>query len=173
MTPPRYREIMMPTGPFLLIQEPNGDIRTGWAAFDTTLSAKATRTPRLLPELAGRLRRFFKGEAVDFSDVALAAGPPFHRDCWVAARDIPRGTSITYAELAAAAGRPTAIRAAGQAMRRNPQPVLTPCHRVVASGGSLGGFAGDTREEQQGIKTKRLLLRLESRSDLNAPIPIS
>ena len=173
MNAPRYREIMMQTGAFLLIEEPNGEIRTGWAAFDTTLPGNALRAPRLLPELADRLKRFFQGEVVDFSDVALPKGAPFHRACWATARKIPRGSSITYAQLAAAAGSTKATRAAGQAMRRNPQPVLTPCHRVVASNGRLGGFAGDTREDQQGIRTKRLLLELEAPVGFSATIPIS
>jgi methylated-DNA-[protein]-cysteine S-methyltransferase len=173
MNLPRYREIMMQTGAFLLIEEPDGEIRTGWAAFDTTLPRKAMRAPGLLPELAGRLERFFKGDAIDFSDVPLPEGSPFHRACWAAARKIPRGSSITYAQLAAAAGSAKATRAAGQAMRRNPQPILTPCHRVVASNGRLGGFAGDTREDEQGIRTKRLLLQLEAPSGSTAMIPIS
>ena len=169
MSLPRYREIQMESGPFLLIEEPDGEIRTGWAAFDTLLPAEATPAPRLLPELAERLRRYFQGAVVDFSDVPLSEGPPFHRACWAAAREIPRGESRTYAQLAAAAGSPKAIRAAGQAMRRNPQPVFTPCHRVVASNGGLGGFAGDTGRNQPGLRTKRLLIALETAGEAPAP----
>lgn len=174
MSLPRYREILMASGPFLLIEEPDGGIRTGWAAFDTLLPAEATPAPHLLPELAERLERYFTGEPVDFSDVPLSKGPPFHRACWAAARRIPRGEHITYAQLAAAAGSPRAIRAAGQAMRRNPQPVFTPCHRVVASDGSLGGFAGDTRSDHPGLGTKRLLIALETdkgASRASNPVP--
>ena len=54
-------------------------------------------------------------------------------------------------------------------MRRNPQPVFTPCHRVVASNGGLGGFAGDTGKNQPGLRTKRLLIALETAGEAPAP----
>ena len=68
--------------------------------------------------------------------------------------EIPRGQTCSYAELAARAGRPGAARAVGQAMARNPWPIIVPCHRVVASDGGLGGYGG-------GLDMKERLLRLE------------
>ncbi len=96
--------------------------------------------------LAGRQRRFTV-------PLDLAAVPPFHRQVLEAARRVPYGRTVTYGALAEAAGRPGAARAVGQAMARNPVPLLVPCHRVVAAAG-LGGFGG-------GPGLKRRLLALE------------
>jgi O-6-methylguanine DNA methyltransferase len=81
-------------------------------------------------------------------------GTPFQRSVWEALRAIPRGETRTYAEVAAAVGRPRAVRAVGGACGANPVAVLVPCHRVVATGGGLGGYAG-------GLERKRALLALE------------
>ncbi len=78
----------------------------------------------------------------------------FQQSIWRALLRIPTGRTRTYAELAAAAGHPRAVRAAGSACGANPIPVLVPCHRVVASGGKLGGFSG-------GLDWKRRLLARE------------
>lgn len=75
----------------------------------------------------------------------------FQQSIWSALLRIPTGCTSTYAELAAAAGHPRAVRAAGSACGANPIPVLVPCHRVVATGGRLGGFSG-------GLDWKRRLL---------------
>lgn len=156
-----YRILETPTGPFLLLERADGELRTGWLDLGTRTPGDARHAPRLLPELAGRLRRHFAGEEIDFSDVPTPGGSPFHHACWHAARAIPRGECWSYARLACMAGRPAAIRAAGQAMRRNPLPIIIPCHRVVASGGGLGGFAGASGPEQRALRTKRILLQLE------------
>ena len=78
----------------------------------------------------------------------------FQQAIWRAMLGIPTGQTLTYTQLAAAAGRPSANRAAGGACGANPIPVLVPCHRVVAAGGRLGGFSG-------GLDWKRLLLSRE------------
>lgn len=85
----------------------------------------------------------------------LARATPFRRAVWLALLAIPRGQTITYAELARNAGRPAAVRAAGGACGANPLPLFIPCHRVVASGGQLGGYSS-------GLAWKRHLLDLES-----------
>ena len=85
---------------------------------------------------------------------------PFHRAAWQACRTIPAGETRPYRWLASAAGRPNAPRAAGQAMARNRLPFLIPCHRVIASDGSLGGYgSGRTR-----LELKKRLLEMEARS---------
>lgn len=105
--------------------------------------------------LAGRLRRYARGEPVAFADALDFEGvSPFLRAVWEATREIPRGQTCSYGELAARAGRPDAARAVGQAMARNPWPIIVPCHRVVASDGGLGGYGG-------GLDMKERLLRLE------------
>jgi O-6-methylguanine DNA methyltransferase len=84
----------------------------------------------------------------------LSAGTVFQRQVWAALRRIPPGRTTTYGQLASVIGRPQAVRAVGRACGANPIPVLIPCHRVVQTGGGLGGFSG-------GLQWKRLLLARE------------
>ncbi|TAK14903.1 MAG: methylated-DNA--[protein]-cysteine S-methyltransferase [Anaerolineae bacterium] len=88
--------------------------------------------------------------------VDLRAISPFQRSVLMAAREVPRGQVSTYAEIARRIGKPRAFRAVGQALRHNPVPVVIPCHRVVNSDGTLGGYAGVL-----GSKRKVELLKLE------------
>ena len=81
-------------------------------------------------------------------------GTPFQQQVWRALRDVPSGTTRSYAEIAAAIGRPTAARAIGAANARNPVALVIPCHRIVSADRSLGGYAG-------GLDRKRWLLRHE------------
>jgi AraC family transcriptional regulator of adaptative response/methylated-DNA-[protein]-cysteine methyltransferase len=81
-------------------------------------------------------------------------GTPFQRAVWTALRDIPRGATATYTEIAARVGRPSAVRAVAQACAANAHAVLVPCHRVVRSDGTLSGY-------RWGIERKRTLLREE------------
>ena len=157
----RYRVIRTALGPFNLFLDANGEVRTGWGRFGPPVPEEAVRDDDILAGLSQRLDRWFSGEPEDFRDVPVPAGPPFYVSCWLAARDIPRGDCMTYGGLARAAGRPGAARAAGQAMRHNPQPVLTPCHRVLPSGGGPGGFAGSDRSEDVEVRMKSALLGLE------------
>jgi len=87
----------------------------------------------------------------------LASGTKFQRQVWEALRRIPAGRTETYAQVAAAVGRPRAARAVGGSCGANPVPLLIPCHRVVATGGGLGGFSG-------GLQWKMKLLALENRA---------
>ena len=113
--------------------------------------------------LRARIDRWLADGAERFDDIPTPDGTPFQRACWEACRRIPRGETRTYAWLAAAAGSPAAVRAAGQAMRRNPLPIVVPCHRVVASGGRPGGFSGSSGAESLAIK--RRLQQVERGSD--------
>ena len=89
-------------------------------------------------------------------DLPLApVGTDFQRSVWTALKAIPYGQTRTYGEIAAAIGRPKAVRAVGQANHHNPLPIFLPCHRVVGSGGTLTGYAG-------GLALKKALLTLES-----------
>lgn len=104
------------------------------------------------------LQGYFVGKPQDFSDIALDLGAcgAFHREIYSALRRIGWGETTTYGELAAAAGSPGAARAIGQAMGRNPVPVIVPCHRVLAAGGRPGGFSSFG-----GRVTKARLLAIE------------
>ena len=101
-----------------------------------------------------QLAEYFRGERQDF-DLSLAPrGTAFQQQVWSALRGIPYGETISYGDLAARIGKPAAQRAVGSANGANPIPIVIPCHRVIASNGTLGGYAG-------GLGMKRQLLELE------------
>jgi methylated-DNA-[protein]-cysteine S-methyltransferase len=104
------------------------------------------------------LQRYFVGRAVDFSGILvdLERCSAFHQRIYAALREVSWGTTTTYGTLAAEVGAPDAARAIGQAMGRNPVPIIIPCHRVLASGGKIGGFSAPG-----GATTKERLLDLE------------
>jgi methylated-DNA-[protein]-cysteine S-methyltransferase len=103
------------------------------------------------------ISRYFAGElaAIDALPVQTG-GTPFQREVWRALREIPCGTTVSYAQLAERIGRPAAVRAVGLANGSNPLGVVVPCHRVIGSDRSLTGYGG-------GIERKRWLLEHESR----------
>lgn len=99
------------------------------------------------------------GEKRDLSDAPLdlSATPPFHQRVYAVARKIPPGETMTYGEIARALGAgPAAARAVGEAMGRNPIPILMPCHRVLGANGKPGGFSAPG-----GVETKLKMLRIE------------
>jgi len=108
----------------------------------------------ILRRAAAELARYFAGDRTRFELPLAPAGTPFQRAVWTAIAGVPYGETITYRELAAFAGRPRSIRAAGGATGRNPLSIVIPCHRVVAADGALTGYAG-------GLARKRALLELE------------
>jgi methylated-DNA-[protein]-cysteine S-methyltransferase len=156
-----YASIDTPTGPFAVVRREQGELGTVWLDDDDRLPPSARRDPGLEPELVRRLERYFDGEDVAFDDVPLAPGGAFFRRCWDACRRIPRGRTQSYGALARAAGSPAAPRAVGQAMRRNPLPIIVPCHRVVSAGGGIGGFCGTMQPDADPLARKRWLLAME------------
>jgi len=121
----------------------------------------ADRDEAAVAWLRCRVCAYLAGEGSDLTTVPvdIADAPPFFRRAWEACRSIPAGEVRSYAWLAAAAGSQGAARAAGQSMARNPVPLAIPCHRVVASDGSLHGFGGPG-----GLEQKAQLLALEAGS---------
>ena len=108
----------------------------------------------ILDDAERQLGEYFAGTRTTF-DVALdLTGTEFQRAAWHALTRIPYGTTVSYAEQAAMVGSPRATRAIGSANGRNPIPIIVPCHRVIASDGSLGGYS-------LGLEMKRALLALE------------
>jgi methylated-DNA-[protein]-cysteine S-methyltransferase len=112
----------------------------------------------MFKDLTRRLLAYFSGKQIDFPDnLDYGDATPFQCRIWEAARKIPYGKTHTYAWVAAQAGKPKAVRAVGQALGRNPLPIIVPCHRVTCTGGGLGGFSAPG-----GTATKENLLKLEN-----------
>ena len=122
------------------------------------LESVAASPPPHVDQSIHDLVRYAWGEKVDFSNVLLDLDgvPPFHREVFDAARTIGWGETVSYGALARRIGSPGAARAVGQALSRNPVPIIIPCHRVLASGQRMGGFSA-----HGGTRTKARLLALE------------
>lgn len=105
---------------------------------------------RLMDELG----EYFNGTRKVFTVPLDVHGTPFQEKVWAALLRVPYGSIVTYGMIARMAGSPGAARAAGGALNKNRVPIIIPCHRVVASGGNMGGYGA-------GLDVKRLLLELE------------
>ena len=127
---------------------------------------------RPTPSVAGALAAYFAGDlgAVDALPVDLEGCKPFARSVLSALRRVGPGRLTTYGALAAAVGRSTASRAVGGVMAANPLPIVIPCHRVLAAGGRLGGYAG-------GLEVKAWLLAHEGHDEASwagrAQVPVA
>jgi methylated-DNA-[protein]-cysteine S-methyltransferase len=109
----------------------------------------------LFDDLPHRLKRYLDGGTVDFPDrLDLGMTTRFQQTVWQLVRTIPYGETRSYGWVASHLGLPKAARAVGQALGKNPLPIIIPCHRVINNDGGLGGFGG-------GLGLKELLLRLE------------
>lgn len=160
-----YRTVESPFGPLLLAATQEGLVRVAFAREDhdavlarlaTSVSPRILRAPRRLEDAARQLHEYFAGRRRAFEvpvDLRLARG--FRRSVLVHLRQIPYGTTETYATVASAAGNPSAIRAAASACSQNPLPLVVPCHRVVPSDGTIGRY-------RDGTETKQALLALEA-----------
>lgn len=135
-------------------------VRKAWRRPNLQWSPESS-APDFARSLAAQMQRHaagtFEPYAVEFLN--LAACPPFFRRVYESAHAIPPGQTRTYKELALAAGSPLASRAVGQAMARNPFPLVIPCHRVLGTG-HAGGFSAPG-----GLATKDRLLQLESHAN--------
>lgn len=162
-----YRTLDSPFGPLLVAATPEGLVRIAFEvegheevldALAVTISPRILRTGRRTDEAARELDEYFAGRRRTFDvavDLRLAHG--FRRHVLDHLRGIAYGTTETYATVAAASGRPKAVRAAGSACAHNPLPVVVPCHRVVRSDGSIGQYLG-------GPAMKAALLAMEGAS---------
>jgi methylated-DNA-[protein]-cysteine S-methyltransferase len=152
----RYGIVPTPLGPVLVTGD--GEALTGlWFADHARAPEQPSAWPRDDDAFAGvadQLDGYFAGRRTRFDVPLRMAGTPFQRAVWAALREIPFGSTTTYAELAAGIGAPTAARAVGAANGRNPISIVVPCHRVVGRDGSLTGYAW-------GLERKAWLLRLE------------
>jgi methylated-DNA-[protein]-cysteine S-methyltransferase len=155
-----------PIGELLIVADGDGKLRTiDWTDHEARMRALLDRQygkggytmkPARDPGgLTSAMRAYFKGNlgVIDRLPVA-AVGTPFQQSVWRALRKIPRGRTISYAELARRIGRPKAVRAAGLANGQNPISIVVPCHRVIGSDGTLTGYGG-------GLSRKKWLLEHE------------
>ena len=160
-----YRTVDTPVGPLLLASTARGLVRV---AFDREshdgvleelarrISPRVVRSPAKLSDAAREIDEYFAGARHHFDirlDLSLSSG--FRRAVLDHLPRIAYGQTESYAQVAAAAGSPRAVRAVGTACAKNPLPVVVPCHRVVRSDGSAGGYVG-------GEEAKRTLLELEA-----------
>jgi len=120
----------------------------------------AVWSPRLFEDLMERLRIYFSGHEATFPDeLDLSRATAFQRKVWEITRLIPYGETRSYSWVAEQIDKPRAVRAVGQALGRNPLPIIVPCHRVTATNGKLGGYSG-------GVEMKRYLLFLEASASI-------
>jgi O-6-methylguanine DNA methyltransferase len=123
------------------------------------ISLKKGTAPK---SLINDLQSYFNGSVIEFEqEVSFLSGTDFEKHVWTALRQIPCGETRTYKWVAEAIGNPSAVRAVGRALSKNPLPIVIPCHRVIESDGSLGGYS-------LGTDIKRRLLEMEYYAQLNS-----
>ena len=151
-----------PIGPLTLAATPTGLVRVGFGHEDDVLtelaadvSPRVVRLPKRLDGLRRQLDEYFAGRRRRF-DVALdrRLSHGYRRTVLEELSRVPYGETVSYKDLAERTGNPKASRAVGTAMATNPIPIVVPCHRVLRTGGALGGYGG-------GLDTKVWLLRHE------------
>ena len=159
-----YANVDTPFGRMLVAATSRGLVRVAFPEMPTDVvleglskrvSPRVLEAPERLDEVRRELEEYFEGRRQRFElplDWSLTRG--FHRSVLRTTAGIGYGHVRSYAEVAAGAGSPRAVRAAGNALGSNPIPVIVPCHRVVRTGGGLGGYGG-------GLERKEYLLRLE------------
>jgi methylated-DNA-[protein]-cysteine S-methyltransferase len=160
-----YAIVDSPLGPLVAATTPRGMVCLAYTGsrreskvledLAVRLSPRILEAPVRLDQARRELDEYFQGERRGFDlpiDWALTRG--FTRAVLRQTAHIGFGKTSTYAEVASRAGSPRAVRAAGNALGANPLPVVVPCHRVLRTGGALGGYTG-------GIERKQFLLRLE------------
>jgi methylated-DNA-[protein]-cysteine S-methyltransferase len=157
-----YAMVDSPFGPLTAATTPRGLVRLAYPGETRVLEELSARiSPRVLeaPAKLDRIRRqldeYFDGRLRRFRfELDWALVGPFGRKILAVTAQIPYGTVTNYGDVAERTGNPRASRAAGNALGSNPIPIVVPCHRVVRSGGGLGGYTG-------GLERKRFLLQLE------------
>jgi len=160
-----YASVDSPLGPLLVARTPRGLVRLAYTDAGSEdevlqdlagkLSPRILEAPERLDETRRELEEYFEGRRASFDlpiDWSLTRG--FTGRVLRETARIGFGKTSTYAEVAGGAGSPRAVRAAGNALGANPIPVVVPCHRVLRTGGALGGYTG-------GAERKEFLLRLE------------
>ena len=163
----RWTVFETPFGDTFLAATPKGLVRLSWQLEDPDAEAErlreevplwgVKRAAERLSEPAGEIVEYFCGQRRSFTqDVDFTGATEFQARVLEAAGEVPFGDRVSYGELARRIDRPRASRAVGSALGKNPVPIVVPCHRVVRSDGTLGGYTAGTGYKEQ-------LLELESR----------
>jgi methylated-DNA-[protein]-cysteine S-methyltransferase len=162
----QYTRIDSPVGPLLLARSDRGLLKLEFDRGQLAEGAGQTWQESLeaLSPWRRELDEYFGGHRETFSLPIDLRGTTFQVKCWHALLDIPYGQTCSYRDIAHAIGHPQAFRAVGMSNNRNPIAIVVPCHRVIASDGSLCGYGG-------GLDIKRKLLDLEHAS-LPACLPL-
>jgi methylated-DNA-[protein]-cysteine S-methyltransferase len=162
-TPTSWSEISTPLGQLFIATNSRGLCAIKFGRLEPHLKSRSTFRASidggksLLHQVCTELQEYFLGRRTSFDlPVDLSSLTPFQREVLAMTSRIPLGEVWSYHRVAEEMGRPKASRPVGQALGRNPIPIVIPCHRVVASDGSLGGYCGKT-----GLELKRWLLRHE------------
>ena len=148
-----------PLGPIMLAASNEG-LQGAWFVHGQRHMPDSSSWPvsannAILQRAEEELRRYFAGEPVSFDlPLDLDSGTAFQQAVWRALLQIPRGTTTSYGAIGTRLGKPSAVRAVGGAVGRNPLSIIVPCHRVLGSKGTLTGYAG-------GLERKVALLQLE------------
>jgi len=162
-----FHRTASPAGPLFLAASTKGLVRLEFESRIQPVDSKDVQLRESKEALAPWLREldeYFAGQRREFSFPLDLRGTDFQLQCWRALLDIPYGKTRTYAEIARAIGHPHAFRAVGMSNNRNPIAIVVPCHRVIASDGSLCGYGG-------GLEVKRKLLDLEQ-AEIGACLPL-
>ena len=155
-----YTTIPTPAGPFTVLADADDTVHaagfTEDPAFLAGMLGTAVPEPGAHDAVAKKVHAYFDGDLGAIDDVVIAyrATGPFRAKAWDAMRAVAPGRTISYTELAATAGNPNAVRAAGSACASNPIALFVPCHRIVRSDGSSKNFL-------YGLKCKATLLAHE------------
>jgi len=159
-----YANVDSPFGPLLLARTPRGLVKLSLPNYDAgealeelaaRISPRVLEAPARLDDARRQLELYFEGRLHEFDlplDWRLSKG--FRRRALRAIDRIPYGRTRSYTDIARSAGNERAVRAAGTACGANPIPIVVPCHRVLRSGGALGGYGG-------GLQMKQALLEME------------
>ena len=163
--------VQTPTGEVLLVTDAEGAVRAlDFAGYEARMMRllgrhwpRATLADGRAPQaVRAAVEAYFGGDASALDELKVRTnGTEFQKSVWAALRAIPHGETRTYGQLAAAIGKPKAVRAAGLANGQNPVALIVPCHRVIGANGTLTGYAG-------GLERKQWLLAHEKKAAVSS-----
>jgi methylated-DNA-[protein]-cysteine S-methyltransferase len=156
-----YSRMDSPVGPLLIVASEQGLVRLEFDRDPAKVPADGTSSDEKTASYVLQIQEYFRGERQHFDFPLDLRGTEFQKRCWQALLQIPYGETRSYADIARVVGNPRGFRAVGMANNRNPIAIVVPCHRVLASDGTLCGYGG-------GLDVKERLLQLEKNGKLVA-----